>query len=841
MEQTAVDLKKRSTQEIEGTPLTGLSEQEVIERRERGEGNDVRIKTSRSYWDILRQNLFTFINIVLFTIGAVMIVLGLWGDALVSVGVVMMNVVVSVVQEFRAKAKLDQIALLTRPKATVIREGEEKTVDPSELVRGDIVQANAGDQIVVDGVVVGPGRMDLDESLLTGESDLVTKREGMTVYSGSFVVNGSARYEATKVGTESFANKLTASAKQFRVTRTPLQLDINFVVRILVLIASIFGLLFGASYAVRNVSTIQTVQSAAVIAGLVPAGLILMTATAYAMGALRMAGRGALIQQSNAVESMSHVNILCLDKTGTLTANRIVFNALHILEGSEDSLATALGDYARSTRASNRTSDALKEGLSGQARATVDEIPFSSARKYSAICFDNDDHQGTFVMGAPEFVQPFLAEDADIAQHQIDAWSDEGLRVLLVAYSPYVGPLHNADDKPELPADLRPLGLVSLSDELRPEARETVQGFMEAGIALKIISGDNPNTVASLAKQAGLRRDLQVVSGTELAEMDTAQVAKVAQEATVFGRITPQQKEMLIQVLRDQGNYVAMIGDGVNDVLSLKKAQIGVSMQSGSAATRGVADIILLDDSFRALPAAFKEGQRIINGMEDIIRLFLTRAFYAALVILGAGIIAEAHLFPFIPKHAALLTLLTVGFPTFALAAWARTGIPHYDLLRSIIHFVIPAALTVSAAALTIYATYLTNYYYLPENLTLAQETMAVNTARTAMTTCLIFMGLLLIPFAEPPSPFWVGGDGYSGDWRPTLLALFMLGCYIAILLIEPLRTFFELELLQLTDYLFLGTVAAIWAIVLRFIWRGTLLERFLGIDWESTSSTSET
>jgi cation-transporting P-type ATPase E len=811
--------------------LQGLTEEEVRRRRESGQGNNVRIDTSRTYGEILRQNLFTFINTILFLIGLVMVLLGLYGDAVVSVGVVMMNVVVSVVQEFRAKHKLDQIALLTRPQATVIRAGQEKTIDPSEVVLGDILVVRPGDQIVVDGVVVGEGRMEIDESLLTGESDLVTKYPGDPVYSGSFCVTGSAAYEAEKVGANSFINKLTASAKAFRVVRTPLQQDVNFVVRILLLLATLIGLLFAASFAIRQVSTVQSVQTAAVIAGLVPAGLILMTATAYAMGALRMSGRGALIQQSNAVESMSNVNMLCLDKTGTLTANRIHLHTTHVLDTTEDEFRCILGDYARSTRAGNRTNEALAEGCEGQARRLMDEIPFSSARKWSALSFDDPGRRGVYVLGAPEILQQHLPADVELPQEQLDAWADEGLRVLLMAYRPDPVALYDDADQPRLPDDLRPLGVISFSDELRPEARETLAGFHKAGIRLKIISGDNPHTVAALARQAGFSGDIGVISGPELEHMDEAEFQRAAEESTIFGRITPDQKERLVDVLSDLGYYVAMIGDGVNDVLSLKKAQIGIAMQSGSAATRGVADIVLLEDSFRALPAAFMEGQRILNGMEDIIKLFLTRAFYVALIIMGTAVVAEAQLFPLVPKHAALLTFLTVGLPTLALAAWARAGIPRHNLIRSVMHFVLPAALTIAAAALGVYGYYLINWYIPaapgPE------EIQAISIARTALTTVLVFMGLILVPFVEPPTQRWVGGDVLSGDRRPSILAVLMLIAFIVVKLHEPLRIFFELELLQVTDYLFLVTVAWIWAIMLRFIWRERLFERFLGVNFE--------
>jgi cation-transporting ATPase E len=816
--------------------LQGLTEHEAIARRARGEGNNVTITTGRTYIDILRYNVFTFINTILFLIGFIMVVMGLYEDAFVSVGVVMSNVVVSVVQEFRAKRKLDHIALLTRPKATIVREGEEVTVDPSEIVLGDTIIARSGDQIVVDGVVVGDGKMDVDESLLTGESDLIPKNAGDEVFSGSFCVVGTAAYQATKVGVDSFANKLTARAKVFRVVRTPLQQDINFVVRILLLMATVIGVLFGVSFYVQDVEFSEVVKASAVIAGLVPAGLILMTATAYAMGALRMSGKGALIQQANAVESMSNVNVLCLDKTGTLTANRIHLHAVYPLTIEEDEFGAVLGDYALNSRSGNRTSEALLSACPGTKRNILDEIPFSSARKWSALSINDGEYGGVYVMGAPEMLAPYLPSGPDIVgQAQIDLWTEQGLRVLLFAYSPHIVSLHDTGNRPFLPGNLQPLGLVSFSDELRDEARGTIARFSEAGITLKIISGDNPRTVAALARQAGLPGDLKTISGTDLDAIDEGQLNRVIEETTIFGRITPDQKEMLVNRLRALGHYVAMIGDGVNDVLSLKQAQIGIAMQSGSAATRGVADIVLLDDSFAALPAAFMEGQRILNGMEDIIRLFLTRAFYAAFIILGVSVVTESQVFPFIPKHASLLTLITVGFPAFALAAWARPGAPSHNLARSIVHFTLPAALTVAGAALTVYVGYLWHYWYPvlggnPEEL---QRGLSI--AHTALTTVVIFMGLLLVVFTEPPTGFWVGGDELSGDKRPTILALTMFITFIVLVIVEPFREFFELAALGIIDYLIIVGITVIWGGLLRYIWRANLFERFLDMTTGQT------
>jgi cation-transporting ATPase E len=808
--------------------LRGLTEPEAAARRASGQGNDAVIQTGRTYDQILRQNLFTFINVVLFAIGFVMILLGLWGDALVSVSVVLLNVVISVTQEFRAKRKLDQIALLTRPKATVIRDGQEQVIDPSWIVLGDLIVIRAGDQLAVDGVIVGDGRVEVDESLLTGESDLIPKQAGDEVFSGSFCVNGSAIYEATKVGVESFANKLTASARQFRIVRTPLQHDINAAVRVLLLTAAICGGLFGLSFIINEASAVQVVQTAAVIAGLVPAGLVLMTATAYAMGAVRMSGRGALIQQSNAVESMSNVNVLCLDKTGTLTANRLHLNALYPIEVDEGELSAILGDYAHSTRAGNRTTEAI-QALKGQSRRIMDEIPFSSDRKYSALAFDDEARRGVVVFGAPEMMRRLLADEAAVPQNQIEAWADQGLRVLMLAYSPEPDFLHDSLGQIRLPGDLRPIGLVSLGDELRPEAETTIAGFLQAGIRLKIISGDNPYTVAALARQAGITDDIKVISGPELETLTEPQITQTVEEVTIFGRITPQQKEMLVDALRRRGHYVAMIGDGVNDVLSLKKAQIGIAMQSGSAATRGVADIVLLNDSFAALPAAFMEGQRILNGMEDIVRLFLTRAIYGAFIIIGAAVVTGSDLFPFLPKHAALITLLTVGFPTFMLAAWARTGVPNQYLVRTAMRFIFPAALTLATAGLGVYVGYLLAHYIPLGAEPPEARIQAINTARTAMTTVLVLGGLLLVIFAEPPVKALALGDQLAGDWRPTWFALAMALVFAAVVLIEPLRRFFELEVLGAADYALLLVITAVWASILALTWKNRVFERFFG------------
>jgi len=796
--------------------IRGLSESEATARRQSGQANIVPLHVGRSYLEIVRKNAFTFINTVLFLIGFVLVLMDHVGDAVVTAGLVLLNVAVGVTQEIRAKRKLDRIALLTRPKATVIRDGEEREVDPSEIVLGDVLVARPGDQFVVDGRIAGGGRVEVDESPLTGESERVRKAIGDPVYSGSFCVSGMAIYEAEKVGGDCLVNQLAAGVTAFRQIRTPLQREIDLIVRVLVLVVAQLGILLAISHAARGIPVVESVRAAAVVVALVPQGLFFMTTVSYAMGIVRVAGQGALIQETNGVESISNVNLLCMDKTGTLTTNRLQLHDLFPVAGErgidEPSLRRILGDFGASITSPNRTTLAISEALEGRGREVREEVPFSSERKWSALAFGDPELPGAYVMGAPEVLGEHLASDA-AAGPLLERWTQEGLRVLLFAHWPGGAPLLDASGDAQLPLPLTPLGLVCLSDELRPEARETVGHFADLGIELKILSGDSPQTVAALSRQVGVGQSAKVASGLDLDDMDDAQVRELVEQASIFGRVAPQQKERLVRLLRRSGHYVAMIGDGVNDVLSLKQAQVGVAMESGSQATRSVADIILLGDSFRALPVAFREGQRILRGMGDVVRLLLTRTFYVLFLVVATQIVGVA--FPVTPKHNSLIALLTVGIPIFAIAAWARPGPSPRSIIRSAIRFVMPAAFFVSVLTLTVYLWYLA-------------ATGDVELARSALTTAAVLCGLLLIPFVEPPTRWWVGGDDLSGDRRPTALAVGMLAVYAGVLAVPSLRGFFELRLLPTLDYAFIVLGVLGWALALRVIWRGRVFERLL-------------
>jgi cation-transporting ATPase E len=801
--------------------LHGLSQAEVADRRGRGLSNTSRLKSSRPYTQILRENILVPVNIIMFALGLALILLGQVPDALISVGVAFFNVLVGTIQEIRAKRVLDRITLLTRPHVTVVREEREQLIDPGEVVVGDLLVVRPGDQVVVDGPVVSDARLEMDEALLSGESEPVQKQQGDWLYSGSFCTSGSGYYVAEKVGSLSVANQLAAGARAFRRVYTPLQREINVILQAMLLVAIFFEILLALAVQDSRISLVDSVKMAVVIIGIVPKGLLLATSVAYALGAVRIVGKGALVQQANAIEALSNVDILCLDKTGTLTANALVLESIHPLSIEEGQLRSLLGDFVASISTGNLTSAAIAAACPGERRQSRQEVAFSSARKWSALSFDDEKQPGSYVLGAPDILEPILRQEQrgeSEAKTAMQADIARGRRALLFASSPENTPLYDDQGDPVLPQGLIPLGFVSLRDQLRPEAGKTLEGFAKAGIQLKVISGDHPETVTSLAQQAGLVTGGKAISGEALDSMDAAQLAQAAEENSIFGRIAPKQKAQLVQALRMRGHSVAMIGDGVNDVLSLKQANLGIAMQSGSAAARGVADIVLLHDSFAALPGVFSEGQRIRHGMHNIIKLFLTRVLYMVGLLVAIMIVDG---FPFVPRQNAILTLLTEGIPALALAMWARPRAFEQSRVRSsLLHFVIPAAVTLCLVAISVYMAAFS-----------ANEQLPV--AQSALTSFTILGGLLLIPFVEPPARFWTGGSALAGDWRPTLLSLGLLAGYVLLLAIPPLRSFFELTALDARSYLFIGLAALAWAVILRLIWRARLLERFLQLDWK--------
>ncbi len=824
------------------TPTTGLSEEEVLARRAAGKGNTAGLKTGRTYTQIFRENVFTFINDVIFILGIALVMVGRPLDALVSLGVIGVNIAVSAVQEIRAKRILDRITLLTRPTAMVVRDGKEAAVGPEALVIGDLLRVGAGDQIVLDGQLVD-GRLEADESQLTGESDLISKRPGDPVYSGSFVVNGGGTFVATAVGDDSLANRITAGARTFRRVLTPLQSEIHLVIRVALAVVIYLEILLVASNLIKLVGAPETVGQAALLVGLVPNGLFVSIAIAYALGAVRILRFGALVQQSNAIESLSNVDVLCLDKTGTLTANRLSAQDIVPFDGSEADLRSLLGDVVASVAIRNKTSDAIAAACPGKTCLLARDVSFSSARKWSAVAFAPDatpGRNGVVALGAAEFLRPALGTGATDEQ----AWADlrakmepftrQGLRVLVVAGHDDSAGIAGEGDDAMLPTGMKTLGLVVLADELRPDAKETLARFIAAGVTPKVISGDDPETVVALARQAGLGPDIKSIAGPALESMNNEQLAAVALETTVFGRITPAQKERLVDALRSRGRYVAMIGDGVNDVLSLKKANLGIAMQSGSQAARGVADIILTTDSFASLAPAVEEGQRIINGMQDILRLFLSRITTVGLLIITSLVIG---LFPIDLRNGSALTIFTVGIPTILLAIWAQPG-PRMreSLARTLARFVVPAAVLSSLIGLFVFYGILTlqlgSFDALvnrpPGNSPELEPLLRVS--QTALTSFLVYTGLMLVVFVEPPLAVLAVVEPLSTDRRPLALAVLLGVTYLVVLAMPAFRELFALRSISLAELALVFVAVAIWTVALIATWRYRVVERFLGV-----------
>lgn len=786
---------------------------EVQSRIASGQVNVTPAASGEAIWQIVRRNALSAVNVLLFVISAGLILLDLYRDAVLTAGVVLINVVIGIFQEIRAKRQLEKIALLNRTTTTVIRNSERAEIDPAEVVVGDIIVFRAGDQFPVDGLLRTDAQVLADESNLTGESDPVAKRSGDVLLSGSSCLSGSGLCEALNVGEKSATQRVTSQARAYRNVKTPLQHDVDTIIRTMTVVVVLLALqvlqAFGGFYG--RLPIVETVQASAVLVALVPQGLILMITVAYSLAVLRIAPKGALIQRINAVESLSHIDLLCVDKTGTLTTQRLALEEMIPFGIEREELERLIGDFAASGTSPNKTSEAIATGISGTRRKLADEVAFSSRWKWSGLTFD-DVPDEPLLLGAPEMLLADYEGDRAGVEEQLAEWTKGGYRVLLFGRGRSAAALRDASDEPVLPSDLEILGLVALSDELRSGVKRTIQAFTELNIGLKVISGDNPETVLALAKQAGLPTDSRAVAGRDLDGLTETEFDDIAEEATIFGRVTPEHKERLVTALARRGHWVAMTGDGVNDILALKQASVGIAMRSGSDATRSAADIVLLEDSFDVLPEAFAEGQRVMRGMTDNIKLFLTRTLSIVFLVFFALLIGQE--FPLTPSQNSILATLTVGVPSLALAIWARPGHTPRDLWKLIVQFVLPAALMVSILAVAVYDFFLT--------LTAGN----VIWAQAAVTTTMVSTLLLIVLFAQPPTRIWVGASSLNGDSRPLYLVGAMYAIYAVILLTPGLREFFDLRTLPWSGYVMLAFIVAGWAVLVRFLWRQALGDR---------------
>ncbi len=739
----------------EVTPPGGLSGAEVAERRARGLANGGGERTSRSVGEILRANILTRFNLILGVLLAVILVVGEPQDALFGV-VLVANAVIGIGQELRAKLTLDRLAVLSAPRVRVIRDGAPRDLAVAELVAGDLVDLRPGDQLVADGVVRASVSLQADESLLTGESEPVGKRAGDRLLSGSFVVAGSGGYQATEVGAEAYARKLAAEAKRFTLVRSELMAGINLILGYVTwAIVPVAVLLVVSQLQARDTAREALTGTVAALVGMVPQGLVLLTSVAFGVAAVTLARRRVLVQQLPAVEGLARVDVVCFDKTGTLTDGTIVFDQLIRLDDqvpAEEALG-ALGDDENR----NATLAAIGQAFpppDGWVRQAA--VPFSSARKWSAASFAG---QGSWVLGAPEMVLPaaqreYLARAAALAAG--------GQRVLVLARAD--GPLAGE----ALPRGPRAAAFVLFAERLRSDAADAIAYFTAQGVALKVISGDSPHTVSAVAARAGLQHAGDPVDARDLPE-DLDALGGLLENSSVFGRVTPHQKQAMVKALQARGHTVAMTGDGVNDVLALKLADIGIAMGSGAPATKAVAELVLLDGRFAALPGVVAEGRRVTANIERVANLFLTKTVWATLLAVAVGVTLLPY--PFLPRHLTIIDALAIGIPSFFLALAPSRRRYRAGFVRRVLRFAIPAGVIVAAATLAAYL--LARGHGLP----LVQQRTAATLVTLVLSLCVLV--LLAMPLT----------------WRRVMLVAAALAGFVLLFPAPAVRHFSALEL----------------------------------------------
>ena len=737
--------------------LDGLSSSEVDERIAAGKTNDVPDAPVRTLREIFQANVLTPVNAIILTLLALVLISGNPGDALFS-GVIVSNIVIGVVQELRARRTLHKLEVLSAPKARVVRDGSTQDVGVSHVVQDDLLALSPGDQVVVDGTVIHAVGLEADESLLTGESDPVEKGVGDEVRSGSFVASGSGYYRATHIGADSYASKLVEEARTFKLADSELRRGVNTIMRWLTLIIPPAALLL----LLRLLTSLDRWQDAlrdtvAAAVAMVPDGLVLLTSMAFIVGVISLARRQALAKELSSVELLARVDTLCLDKTGTITTGEISFGGIETLRDHDDEFVqAALGAMAASDPSPNATLQALIEAFPLQRgwEPTV-TTPFSSARKWAGAHFEE---HGSFYLGAPDI----LFDDHDEGERDIMAsHAEQGRRMLLLirADAPYNGET--------LPDSRTPVALVLLEDTVREDAPEILRFFRDQGVTIKVISGDHPQTVAAVARRAGVPNAETGYDARNLPD-DNEPMADVLAETTVFGRVTPHQKRAMVGALQSRGHVVAMTGDGVNDVLALKDADMGIAMGAGSSSTRAVAQLVLLDNKFSTLPRVLAEGRRVINNIERVSNLFITKATYAVVLTILVAIAGVP--FPFLPRQLTLIGTFSTGVPGFFLALSPNTNLVRPGFLPRVLRFSLPAGLIAGITAFIV-------YLMVPRgtDLELAE-------ARTATTITLLCLGLVILVLISRPLAVWKVG-----------LALFMAACYTAIMAWPYARESFEL------------------------------------------------
>ncbi len=698
--------------------MIGLTQQQVNEQIAKGLQNKSSKSRSKNTTEILVENIFSVFNLIILSIVLFLLVFyfrtndqRLVLDSLGAMMIAVINTLIAVIQEIRAKRALDKVSLLLKKEVIVVRDGREFPLDQSEIVVDDLIRIERGDQAVVDGKIVKANRLEIDESLLTGESHPVTKNENDTVLSGSFCVSGGGYYIAEKVGDQSYASGITMLAKKFKLNLSPLQLKINFIVKalfttavILVVLEALFqGINFGYVESVRKVSTI--------LLSLVPQGLVLMASVTFALGIYRISKIGAIIQKLNAIESFANVKVVCTDKTGTLTQNKLSVNKISLLntDKSEDEMKLLLGTYAKLSSDKNATLRTLEIFSPADESEVIDEIPFSSEKKMSLLKLKIKGTETVYVFGGYDIL--IEKTSGTLKENSNRIFEENGLKIYRNLLFGEINSSVKFDDLENSFQGLKiaPLCIVSITDTVREDVMDAIKLFQNNDIQIKILSGDSAPAIQAVAKEIGWDiNDDGLISGNEIDETADADFTKTVIKKTIFARLKPEHKLRIIKALRKEKIYTAMIGDGVNDLPAIKESDMGIAMEEGSRITKEVADIVLLKNKFSLLPAIFDEGNKIVNTVSSVAKLFLTKNLMVIyLTLLSLFFLFE---FPLTPRRVALINLFSIGLPSFIIALKNSNVSKAKKFMDDLISFVIISSGVIIGAA--ILGQYLAEKYF---------------------------------------------------------------------------------------------------------------------------------
>ena len=717
--------------------IFGLTDAEVAQRIANGKTNDVPARATRSVRDIIRANVFTRINAILSVLLIIVLATGSLINGMFGL-LIIANSIVGIVQEIRAKQILDKLAIIGQAKPVVRRQSGVQTLAPGEVVLDDIIELGPGDQIVVDGELVEEAGLEVDESLLTGEADYIAKSIGDQVMSGSYVVTGAGVYRATKVGRDAYATRLAEEASRFTLVKSELRNGINKILQLVTYLLIPAGLLtiYSQLFTTHVGWQESVLRMVGALVPMVPEGLVLMTTIAFAVGVIRLGARECLVQELPAIEGLARVDVVCSDKTGTLTENAMRVSGVEPFDTPAELSADVLAALAAADARPNASMRAIADAYPSPPAWTATAIaPFRSATKWSGVSFG--DHHGNWVIGAPDV----LVDPASAAAVHAEEIGRQGLRVLLLA----AGNL--SVDHPDAPGRVTPAALVVLEQKLRSDARATLDYFAMQNVSVKVVSGDNAVSVGAVAERLGLHG--KTMDARQL-PTNAAELADALEHYTTFGRVRPDQKRAIVRALQSHGHTVAMTGDGVNDVLALKDADIGVAMGSGSPASRAVAQIVLLDNRFATLPYVVGEGRRVIGNIERVANLFLTKTVYSVLLALLVGLAglgsklfgADPLLYPFQPIHVTIAAWFTIGIPAFILSLAPNKERAQPGFVRRVVTAALPSGLVVGAAT---FISYLAAYHGRA-----ATQEQQIQASTAALITLLIAALWVLAVVARP-------------------------------------------------------------------------------------------